>query len=184
MKHLLYIVWRIGQGRHRRSVRFIRFPPNKKCPCSPKGNKDRKNISAVPPCLPEIRPLTPVPTHRLPRNAGNASKDTPGFPVSPCPRRPICCPAFRSALSCAKLSVDALAVLLPPQWFSLLFLLLNYINVFLSRTFFHLLRNRLPLSWRCDKIIKNFSLSFRFAAPKDCHGPSGLAMTVVFDRQV
>ena len=67
-----------------------------------------------------------------------------GFPLSLCPRRPICCPAFRSALSCAKLSVDALAVLLPPQWFSLLFLLLNYINVFLSRTFFHLLRNWLP----------------------------------------
>ena len=116
----MYIVWRIGQGRHRRSVRFIDFPPNKKCPCSPKGNKDRKDFSAVPPCLPEIRPLNPVPTHRLPCNAGNASKDTQDRSLSLCPRRPICCPAFRSALSCAELSVDALAVLLPPQWFKLL----------------------------------------------------------------
>ena len=32
--------------------------------------------SAVPPCLPEIRPLCTVPTHRLPVNAGNASEDT------------------------------------------------------------------------------------------------------------
>ena len=94
MKHLLHIVWRIGQGRHRRSVRFIRFPPNKKCPCSPKGNKDRKNISAVPPCLPEIRPLTPMPTHRLPRNAGNASKDTRGTPPFPLPSAAHLLPRF------------------------------------------------------------------------------------------
>ena len=32
---------------------FHKKPPNKKCPCSPMGNKDRKYISAVPPCLPE-----------------------------------------------------------------------------------------------------------------------------------
>ena len=32
--------------------------------------------SAVPPCLPEIRPLCTVPSHRLPVNAGNASEDT------------------------------------------------------------------------------------------------------------
>ena len=35
------------------------------------------------------------------------------FPISPCPQRPICCPAFRFPLSYGKLSVDALAVLLP-----------------------------------------------------------------------
>ena len=46
------------------------------------------------------RPLCPVPTHRLPVNAGNASEDTQGDPFSHCPLRPICCPAFRSALSC------------------------------------------------------------------------------------
>ena len=33
--------------------------------------------------------------------------------LSPCPRRPICCSAFRPALSSAGLSVDALAALLP-----------------------------------------------------------------------
>ena len=111
-----------------------------------------------------FRPLIPVPTHRLPCNAGNASKDTQGHPFSPCPRRPICCPAFRSALSYAKLSVDALAVLLPPQWFMLSFLLLNYISVRLSRTIFRLLRNWLPLSWRCDKIIKKFQFIVPYEA--------------------
>ena len=39
-------------SRHRRSVRFIGFPPkNKNALIPPKGNKDRKYISAVPPCL-------------------------------------------------------------------------------------------------------------------------------------
>ena len=51
--------------------------------------------------------LTTAPTRRLPVNAGNASEDTRGEPLSPCPPRPICCPAFRSALSYAELSVDA-----------------------------------------------------------------------------
>ena len=72
------------------------------------GTRTENTVSAVPPCLPENRPLAPVPTHRLPCNAGNASKDTQGLPFSLCPRRPICCPAFRSALSNPELSVDAL----------------------------------------------------------------------------
>ena len=33
--------------------------------------------------------LCPVPTHRLPVNAGNASEDTKACARSPCPRRPI-----------------------------------------------------------------------------------------------
>ena len=48
------------------------------------GNKDRKGISAVPPCLQDVLlPLIPVPTHRLPVNAGNASKDTEGSLLVP-----------------------------------------------------------------------------------------------------
>ena len=38
--------------------------------------RTEKTISAVPPCLPEIRPLCTAPTRRLPVNAGNASEDT------------------------------------------------------------------------------------------------------------
>ena len=96
------------------------FLPNKNALIPPRGTRTENTISAVPPCLPEDRPLAPVPTHRLPRNAGNASKDTQGLPFSLCPRRPICCPAFRSALSNPELSVDALAVLLPPRRFLVL----------------------------------------------------------------
>ena len=48
------------------------------------GNKDRKGISAVPPCLQDVLlPLIPVPTHRLPVNAGNASIDTEGSLLVP-----------------------------------------------------------------------------------------------------
>ena len=109
-----------------------------KSPCSPKGTRTEKTISAVPPCLPEIRPLCTVPTHRLPVNAGIASEDTLESSISPCPQRPICRSAFRSALSSAVLSVDALPVLLPLQWFAVLKLCLLYNKgVRLSSTIFH-----------------------------------------------
>ena len=50
------------------------------------GTRTERQISAVPPCLPSIgRPLCPVPTHRLPVNAGNASEDTLGFAHFPLP---------------------------------------------------------------------------------------------------
>ena len=63
--------------------------------------------------------LMTAPTRRLPVNAGIASEDTEENSRSLCPRRPICCSAFRPALSSAGLSVDALAALLPLQWFKL-----------------------------------------------------------------
>ena len=93
------------------------FQVKQKSPCSPKGTRTENTISAVPPCLPEIRPLCTVPTHRLPVNAGIASEDTLGDPISPCPRRPIYCPAFRSALSSRNSLWMRFAVLLPLQWF-------------------------------------------------------------------
>ena len=63
--------------------------------------------------------LMTAPTRRLPVNAGIASEDTEENSRSLCPRRPICCSAFRPALSSAGLSVDALAALLPRPWFML-----------------------------------------------------------------
>ena len=54
-----------------------------------------------------------VPTHRLPLTQAIRQQILRDTPFSPCPRRPIYCPALRSALSFAELSVDALAVLLP-----------------------------------------------------------------------
>ena len=93
---------------------------NKKSLLPIQGSKDRNAISAVPPCLPEYSDrLMTAPTRRLPDNAGIASEDTRGIPLSLCPQRPICCSAFRPALSSAGLSVDALAALLPLQWFKL-----------------------------------------------------------------
>ena len=49
-----------------------------------------------------------VPTHRLPLTQAIRQQILGDAPFSLCPRRPIYCPAFRSALSYAKLSVDAL----------------------------------------------------------------------------
>ena len=60
--------------RHRKSSLVINIPPDEKILAPPKESKDRKDFSAVPPCLPLSRPLIPVPTHRLPHNADNASK--------------------------------------------------------------------------------------------------------------
>ena len=60
--------------RHRKSSLVINIPPDEKILAPPKESKDRIHFSAVPPCLPLSRPLIPVPTHRLPHNAGNASK--------------------------------------------------------------------------------------------------------------
>ena len=77
------------------------------------GTGTEKTFLRYHPACRECGRLTTVPTHRLPVNAGNASEDTLGNPISPCPRRPICCPAFRSALSCAELSVDALCSFTP-----------------------------------------------------------------------
>ena len=92
---------------------------NEKSPCSPEGTRTENTISAVPPCLPVKPTAHPAPTRRVPSNAGNASEDTKESSCSLCPRRPICCSAFRSPLSYGELSVDALAALLPRLWFAL-----------------------------------------------------------------
>lgn len=97
-------------GRHRLPGAYMRrfsFPCKIKSPCSPKGTRTEKTISAVPPCLPEIRPLCTAPTRRLPVNAGNASEDTlvTHFPLPSAahllPRFSLCSQLCRTLCGCA-----------------------------------------------------------------------------------
>ena len=85
-------------------------------------------------------------------NAGITSADTRENSLSLCPRRPIYCPAFRSALSFAELSVDALRSFTSASMVCLCMWLFNYTFVRLSRTFFHLRRKRLPFPAERGKI--------------------------------
>lgn len=110
-----------GQTHHRFPGSFlviVKTPFNKKVlvPLREQGQKDKFCGTTLFADKKTAASIT-VPTHRLPVNAGIASEDTLGRPISPCPQRSICEIAFRSALSSAELSVDALSVLLPPQWF-------------------------------------------------------------------
>ena len=61
-------------------------------------------------------------------------------PVPPALGGPLYRIAFRSALSFAELSVDALPALLPPQWFWDMLCSLYTIGVRLSRTFLRAMR--------------------------------------------
>ena len=71
------------------------------------GNKDRKTISAVPPCLPD-NPTTSVRRqHAVCPITLALRRRILSLRRSLRPPRPICCPAYRSALSYAELSVDA-----------------------------------------------------------------------------
>ena len=66
------------------------FQGNKKVLAPKSGNKDRKDTFCGTTLFAVLRrPLCPVPTHRLPVNAGIASEDTLPCGISPCPRRPI-----------------------------------------------------------------------------------------------
>lgn len=78
-----------------------------KSPCSPWGNKDRINHSAVPPCLPEDPATSRRCQHTVCPLTLAMRQKILGVRRSLCPPRPICCPAFRSALSHTELSVDA-----------------------------------------------------------------------------
>ena len=121
-------------GKHRQ--RILSFPRIKKS-LFPEGNKDRKYNFCGTTLFAGKPTARPAPTRRLPSNAGNASEDTQAHALSLCPRRPICCPASRFPLSFGKLSVDALAALLPRLWFAVLKLFSLYTKSnCLSRTFF------------------------------------------------
>ena len=98
---------------------FITLAPygNEKSPCSPKGTRTESTNSAVPPCLPYQTTASERCQHTVCPITLALRQKILWIPISLCPRRPICCPALRSALSYAKLSVDALAALLPLRWF-------------------------------------------------------------------
>ena len=62
-----------------RDYAYASAPSQEKKPLFPYGNKDRNNIFCGTTLFAVVkRPLCPVPTHRLPVNAGNASEDTEG----------------------------------------------------------------------------------------------------------
>ena len=105
------------------------------------------------------RPLIPMPTHRLPHNAGKASKDTQAQPFPSALGGPFAAPLF-APLSAMRNSLwMRLQLYFRLKGLSFRFLLLNYSFVRLSRTFFLESRILLPYSPNCDKIISNFSLS-------------------------
>ena len=127
-------------GRHRLPGAYMRhfsFPKVIKKPLFPLvGTRTEKTISAVPPCLPEIRPLCTAPTRRLPVNAGNASEDTPVNPFPSALGGPFAAPLF-ALLSAMQNSLwMRLAALLPLRWFQFMLRHLYIICVRLSRTFF------------------------------------------------
>ncbi len=118
---IFWVGWVSGQDRHRLPGAFIEISPSLckiKKSSFPLGEQGQKcTISAVPPCLPAEPaaswkrhhascPLTLAMRRKILRKSRSLR-----------PRRPICCSAFRSALSTAVLSVDALAALLPRLWF-------------------------------------------------------------------
>ena len=138
------------------------------------GNKDRKYISAVPPCLPVTRPLCNGANTPSARNAGNASADTQGMlPFPSALGGPFAAPLF-APLSAAGTLCGCAAQF----YFRFLGLdivtLFNYSFVRLSRTFFRHRWKRLPtahLHARIEKI--NWCLSFRYAPhqkPPLCKG--------------
>ena len=109
-----------GQAHHRFPGSFlviVKTPFNKKVlvPRREQGQKD--NFCGTTLLAGNSGHSVTVPTHRLPVNAGIASEDTLGDPISPCPQRPIYCLAYRSALSSRNSLWMRFAVLLPPQWF-------------------------------------------------------------------
>lgn len=96
-------------GRHRLPGAYMRhfsFPCKIKNPCSPKGTRTEKQFLRY---------------HLVCRKSDRSARRQHAVcpltlamrqkilwsPISLCPRRPICCPALRSALSYAELSVDA-----------------------------------------------------------------------------
>ncbi len=89
-------------------------------PCSPyRGTRTEKQISAVPPCLPDEPTASVRCQHTVCPVTLAMRRRILGKSCSPRPRRPICCPAFRSALSFAELSVDALYSFTPASQVSI-----------------------------------------------------------------
>ena len=110
--------------------------PKTKNALVPYGNKDRKLCGAT--LFAGInRPLCPVPTHRLPVNAGNASEDTKAKPVLPALGGPFAAPLFAPLSALGNSLWMRLQLYFRVFGFLFKLCLLNTKSVFLSRTFFH-----------------------------------------------
>ena len=123
---------------HRFSGSFFMFlpPKYKNVLVPPMGNKDRKLCGAT--LFAGInRPLCPVPTHRLPVNAGNASEDTKAKPVLPALGGPFAAPLFAPLSALGNSLWMRLQLYFRVCGFLFKLCLFNTKSVFLSRTFFH-----------------------------------------------
>ena len=112
------VEWGSGQDRHRRSVRFIRFPPNKKSLTPLKGART-ENYFCGTTLLAAFTAARHGANTPLPYNAGIASEDTKAHARSPRPQRPICGIASSLRSQHPELSVDACAALLPHRRFNI-----------------------------------------------------------------
>ena len=92
---------------------------NKKSPCSPEGTRTENTFLRYHLVCRIIRPLCPVPTHRLPVNAGNASEDTKGSTLFPLPSAAHLLPRFSLRSQLPELSVDALNSFTPASMVSI-----------------------------------------------------------------
>ena len=118
------------------------FLPIKNAPAPTIGTRTERTFLRYHLACRKIRPLIPVPTHRLPHNAGNASKDTQVSPF-PLPSAAHLLPRFslRSQL-CETLCGCACNFTSASKVYGYQFVLLNYTFVRLSSTFFHI-----PWKW-------------------------------------
>jgi len=146
--------------RHRRSVRFIIFPPNKNAPAPTMGTRTENTFSAVPPCLPVSRPLCTVPTHRLPLTQAIRQQILRIAPFPSALGGPFAAPLFAPLSAAGTLCGCAAQFYFRFVGF-LIVTLFNYTFVSLSRTFFRVLWKRLRIRPGCGKIKSNFSLSLR-----------------------
>ena len=128
--------------RHRRVIRFIKNLQKRKSPHSPNGEQGQKSLLRYHLVCRKSGLLTTVPTHRPPLTQAIRHRIL-WKPISPCPRRPICCSAFRSDLSPRNSLWMRWQFYFRVVGLSLIGSLNNR-NVRLSRTFFHLGWSGLP----------------------------------------
>ena len=93
------------------------FLPIKNAPAPTTGTRTENTFLRYHLACRKIRPLIPVPTHRLPHNAGNASKDTQEVPFPSALGGPFAAPLFAPLSALQNSLWMRCAVLLPPQWF-------------------------------------------------------------------
>ena len=113
---------------------------NEKSPCSPKGTRTENTISAVPPCLPEIRPLCRRQHAACLLTLAMRQKILRISPFPPALGGPFAAPLFASLSAMGNSLWMRLQLYFRVFGFLFKLCLLNTKSVFLSRTFFHALR--------------------------------------------